>query len=93
MKKVSNSHYSKNFEKMFRKAPVKIQKAFVEKAKLLINNVNNPTLNNHQLHGHYKGYRSINITGDWRALYTETQSHGEIIAYFEFLGTHSELYK
>jgi len=43
------------------------------------------------LTGKYKGFRSINITGDWRAVFRELKS-GEIV-YFDLLGTHSKLYK
>jgi len=40
-----------------------------------------------------EGYRSINITGDWRALYTiKGDGKGGEIAVFEILGTHSQLY-
>lgn len=30
-----------------------------------------PLLNNHSLTGKWRGYRSINITGDWRAIFVE----------------------
>lgn len=49
-----------------------------------------PVLNNHALHGTYQGYRSINISGDLRAIYEEIDSH---IVHFAALGTHSELYE
>jgi mRNA-degrading endonuclease YafQ of YafQ-DinJ toxin-antitoxin module len=39
------------------------------------------------------GYRSINVTGDWRALYSEQQQNGKEIIVFEMLGTHSQLYQ
>ncbi len=55
-------------------------------------------LNNHKLKGRYKGMRSINITADWRAVYSEKeQTHGHVkrsnIITFYLLGTHSELYQ
>jgi len=47
-------------------------------------------LNNHALTGQWAGYRSINITGDYRAVYRLAE---EDIAYFVALDTHSKLYK
>ena len=47
-----------------------------------------PDLNNHPLKGKYKKYRSININGDFRALYL-TQDDNII---FDAVGTHSQLY-
>ena len=52
----------------------------------------NPTdsiLNNHLLFGKYEGHRSINITGDLRAIYTMID---EDTALFVAIGTHSQLY-
>lgn len=48
-----------------------------------------PTLNNHALTGEWTGYRSINITGDYRAVYRLVE---EDLAYFVDLDTHSNLY-
>ncbi|OGE71342.1 hypothetical protein A2617_00135 [Candidatus Daviesbacteria bacterium RIFOXYD1_FULL_41_10] len=62
---------------------------FRKRFELFLSNPFHPQLNNHLLTGNYKGYRSINITGDWRALYSENEN--SII--FELLGTHSQLYK
>lgn len=47
-------------------------------------------LNNHALKGLYFGCRSINVTGDWRAVYEEVDSQ---TVNFVDLGTHSQLYK
>ena len=49
-----------------------------------------PLLDNHALHGTYGGCRSINITGDLRAIYEEI---GTEIVHFIALGTHPELYE
>jgi len=48
---------------------------------------NHPLLNNHPLDGIWIGCRSINITGDFRAVYEELGNDN-----FEFvaIGTHSE---
>ncbi len=48
-----------------------------------------PLLNNHPLAGRWTGYRSINITGDYRAIYELIE---EDLAYFVTIDTHSNLY-
>lgn len=50
-----------------------------------------PKLNNHVLRGKLRGLRSINITGDWRAIFREYKKDKQIL--FDSLGTHSQLYK
>lgn len=81
---------SSQFKKQYKKSSLKIKNAFDFRLILFLDNPNNPVLNNHALIGKFRGYRSINVNGDWRAIYTYlTQT--EIV--FEFLGTHSQLYK
>lgn len=48
-----------------------------------------PQLSNHGLHGEYAGVRSINIGGDWRALYRCMEPG---VAIFFAVDTHSQLY-
>ncbi|MFH1535893.1 MAG: type II toxin-antitoxin system mRNA interferase toxin, RelE/StbE family [Patescibacteria group bacterium] len=81
--------YSKTFDKQPKKAQLSIKIAFRNKFETFLINPFHPQLNNHPLSGNYKGYRSINITGDWRALYSENK----VAIIFELLGTHSQLYK
>ena len=81
--------YSRRFQKNLRKASPKIQQAFLRRRRIFREHPNHPLLNNHRLTGQYKGCRSINVTGDWRAIYQETKK--EII--FIDLGTHSQLYR
>ena len=57
---------------------------------IFLNNPHHPLLRNHELTGNLQGKRSINITGDWRAVYCEKEP-GVVV--FEFIGTHSMLYK
>ncbi len=47
-------------------------------------------LNNHSLRGKYKGYRSINIAGDFRAVYEVID---ERTVRFIALDTHGNLYR
>jgi addiction module RelE/StbE family toxin len=81
---------SKKFDKMFKKAPEIVKKKFVERVMLLISNKNEPTLRRHKLSGKYQNYFSIDVTGDWRAIYTELEN-GDLL-FFILFGTHSQLY-
>lgn len=86
--------YGKVFRKQYQKANKSIRSAFFERVQLFQTDPFHPFLHNHTLTGQYKGYRSINITGDWRALYLESRSvTGEIIVEFKLFGTHSQLYR
>lgn len=88
-----NVKYSRHFQKQYKKAPGKIRKAVKVRIKLFLRNPIDSILNNHSLVGNLKGYKSINITGDWRAVYlVRTDENGNQVAYFEALGTHSQLY-
>lgn len=82
---------SKQFAKQFDRAPINIQQAIRQRLKLFLQNPNSVQLHNHALTGVYKGYRSINITGDWRAIFRIFEK--EKIAFFDQVGTHSQLYK
>ena len=79
----------KSFVKRYRKLPEKLKKAVKEKLTLFCDDQFLEELNNHALSGKYQEYRSINITGDYRAVY-KVISEEEVI--FIVLGTHSQLY-
>ena len=79
----------KNFKKQFSKLPPKVQRQFFERVELFLKDKFNPILNNHSVESAYPGWRSINITGDYRALY---ESRAENFLVFMKIGTHSELY-
>ncbi|MBI5619483.1 type II toxin-antitoxin system mRNA interferase toxin, RelE/StbE family [Candidatus Gottesmanbacteria bacterium] len=86
--------YDKIFCKQYRKANKNIRSAFVERLRLFQTDSFHPFLHNHELTGAYRGYRSINVTGDWRALYMESRfATGVVIVEFKLFGTHSQLYK
>ena len=82
--------YSRSFIKQMKKAPKNIQKAVRGRLGIFVSDKFHPLLNKHALQGNYRSFRSINISGDWRAVYRETDMG---TAYFEALGTHSQLYK
>lgn len=80
--------YTKSFIKDLKARPVKIQEKFRSRVILFDKNKFHSLLNNHVLSGKYSGYRSINISGDLRAVF---QEDGETVI-FVYLGTHSQLY-
>lgn len=81
--------FHKSFRKRYKSAK-KMQKHVDERIALFIDDPFNPILNNHPLHGEYRNCRSINITGDWRAIYKLLAPD---LAVFIILGSHSELYE
>jgi addiction module RelE/StbE family toxin len=88
MKKTLRIEYSPLFEKQRKAAPLEIKQAFRDALDLFSQDPTHPSLRNHPLSEEYAGFRSIDITSDWRALYRE--DHERI--YFAKLGTHEELY-
>lgn len=85
--------FTKSFLKDYRASSMKIQKAFDERLKIFKADRFSDVLNNHSLEGAYMGFRSINITGDWRALYTLEARGEKTTCIFRMMGTHSKLYK
>ena len=81
-------HLHKNFLKGYKKLKESQKKKFKERRDLFILDEYNPILNNHALSGRYTGYRSINITGDIRAIYKKV---GEL-SIFAAIDKHSNLY-
>lgn len=81
--------YTSKFKKQYQKLPPKIQLQFDERLTGFINDPTDPKLKNHPLKGSYAGYWSINVSGDFRALY---RKDGEVVVIFGLIGTHSELY-
>ncbi len=84
--------YDLDFIKELKKLDVRIRKSFKERIALFSKNLYNKLLNNHALGDPYGGFRSIDITADYRAVYEEVKEEDEIIMYFVILGTHKELY-
>ena len=80
--------YHRIFKKKFKRLPTNIQIAFARRQALFKANQTHPILNNHDVDQAYPGCRSINITGDWRAIF---QDQGDKIIFIT-IGTHSELY-
>lgn len=78
----------KNFKKKFDKIPLKIQERFYERLDLFLKDKFDKTLNNHPVDKAFPDCRSINVSGDYRAIFQEQDD----VAIFITIGTHSDLY-
>lgn len=81
------------FNKQRKAAPLEIKKAFRETLILFIDDPDHSALRNHALKKKYAGYRSIDVTEDWRAIFKETRTEKRKIITFHILGTHKKLYE
>lgn len=81
--------YSKNFIKSAKKLSPRTREQVTERIERFSINPFDPVLRNHMLKGKWKDYGSINITGDYRALYL-TRGDGVI---FDHIGTNAQLYE
>jgi addiction module RelE/StbE family toxin len=88
MKKTLRIEFSPLFDKQRKAAPLEIKQAFRDALDLFSENHTHPALRSHPLTGKFAGFRSIDVTEDWRALYREEPER----VYFSELGTHEELY-
>jgi addiction module RelE/StbE family toxin len=80
--------YSKAFIKQAKKLSPELRQKLQNKIAIFSDNPLHTSLRNHALKGKYKEYRSIDITGDVRALYLQQDNE----AIFDTVGTHSHLY-
>ncbi len=80
---------TKAFDKQYASLNPKAKTSFRKRLELFKANPFDVSLRNHALKGKYLGYRSIDVTGDVRALYT---TQGNTVIIFGFIGTHSQLY-
>jgi addiction module RelE/StbE family toxin len=82
--------FHKRFDKMAIKLPAKVKLKAVERITLFSRNPLDPKLRNHALNTPYNGSYSINITGNYRAIYYLIDDQ---TAMFTHIGTHSQLYR
>ena len=80
--------FHKNFKKRFEKLPPKVQAQFYERLDLFLENKFATTLNNHSVGKAFPSCRSINVSGDYRAIFQDQVDS----AVFITIGTHSDLY-
>jgi len=83
-----NVSYSKAFIKQAKRLSPELRSKLLERIAVFSDNPLHPSLRNHALRGKFKDYRSIDITGDARALYLQRENE----AIFDAVGTHSRLY-
>ena len=81
---------TKTFDKQYSKLNNKTKTIYKNRTAIFKSNPFDFRLRNHALKGKYLGYRSIDITGDVRALYTVKD---DIVIIFGFIGSHSQLYR
>ncbi len=84
-----NIKTTRGFDKKYVKLQPKIKQQFQKRLVIFVANQLDQRQRNHSLVGRYKGYRSIDITGDVRALYVVKDGTCFI---FAFVGSHSQLY-
>ncbi len=80
--------YKKRFDKDFKKLPVKIREQFYERLDLFLQDKFDKILNNHSVDKAFSNCNSINVNGDYRAIFQERED----VVVFITIGTHSELY-
>lgn len=81
--------FHRSFKKHYKVIPENIRRQFNARLILFEKERFNSILNNHPLGGDRKGQWSINITGDWRAIYIYKNN---ITVIFIDIDTHSNLY-
>ena len=80
--------FHRDFKKKYHKLSPKIIERLDDRLRLFSKDEFNPLLNNHALEGKWFGYRSINVTGDIRAIFKRDSGS----AFFVAIDKHSNLY-
>ena len=83
-----NIYLHKKFLKDYNKLTQSQKEKFKERRNLFLKDEFDPVLNNHALKGKWLGYRSINVTGDIRAIFKRESESVLFVA----IDTHSNLY-
>jgi len=81
--------FDRIFEKKFAKLPESVRGQFKKRKDIFVSDPYHPLLNNHVLHEPYVGCRSINVTGDYRAIFYHVN---DTLVRFINIGTHHELF-
>lgn len=80
--------YQKTFLKELDRLPKKIEEKFYVRLELFLKNPGNDLLKYHSVDRAYPECYSINITGDYRAIFRQEDN----LVIFLHIGTHSQLY-
>jgi mRNA-degrading endonuclease YafQ of YafQ-DinJ toxin-antitoxin module len=91
MKNNPRIEFTDLFNKQRKAALVAIKRAFLETLTIFLEDPYDPSLRNHNLKEKLAGYRSSDITDDWRSVFKETQSRDQKIITFQMIGTHGQL--
>jgi addiction module RelE/StbE family toxin len=83
--------FHKQFEKQLKNLNKKQKEVLKNRLLKFLEDPYDKQLNNHGLQGKYDNYRSINISGDLRAIFN--LSEDGLVATFVLMGKHSQLYK
>ncbi|GAA5154335.1 hypothetical protein GCM10023321_25980 [Pseudonocardia eucalypti] len=81
-----------NFRTQLKASPRAVRFAFADAIQVFVTDPHHESLHNHSLRDRYAGFRSINVTSDWRAVYRIVTTGSEQVVTFHFLGTHDQLY-
>jgi mRNA-degrading endonuclease YafQ of YafQ-DinJ toxin-antitoxin module len=82
-------YFRSQFKKKLQKISPSIKEKFFDRLELFLRDQNNIILGNHSVEKAYPNCRSINITGDYRAIFYIEDN----IAIFINIGTHADLYR
>lgn len=77
------------FEKKTARLSLAIRNALADRMELFLADTRHPMLNDHALSGDRRGFRSINITGDWRLIYRKIDTDTILLTEID---THHNLY-
>lgn len=77
------------FEKRIARLSPSIRTALADRFELFLTNPRHPLLNDHSLSGDRRGFKSINITGDWRLIYKKIDEDTILLTEID---THHNLY-
>ena len=82
----------KSFDKSLSVLHKKIITKAIETLEIFTNNYQDSRLRNHALHKQRSGYRSIDVTGDYRIIFRELSDGLYELVELIDIGTHSQLY-
>jgi addiction module RelE/StbE family toxin len=79
----------RQFERQYKKISATIREKLWERLEMLEVDSSHPLLHDHKLNPPFEGYRSINITGDYRLVYKKLAAD---TYYLRAVGTHHQLF-
>jgi addiction module RelE/StbE family toxin len=91
-KNIPNLDFSDFFNKQLAEASDEIKAALEDTIELFLEEPHHPALRNHALKEKFSGYKSIDVTRDYRAVFKQTTRGEQTVIEFYLLGTHKELY-